>query len=50
MYQEHDVLAEVFEQAKADLSDPNDKRVPTNPPAKGPLKIEETLKAEFAFA
>jgi hypothetical protein len=40
----------VFEQAKADLSDPNNKWMPSGPPEKGPLDIEEMLDAEFAFA
>jgi hypothetical protein len=50
MYQEHDVLREVFEQAKADLSDPKNKGMPSGPPEKGPLNIEDMLQAEFAFA
>ena len=50
MYTEHDVLAEVYEQARADLSDPDAKRMPSGPPQKGSLEIEQLLDAEFAFA
>jgi DNA-directed RNA polymerase, mitochondrial len=50
MYTEHDVLAEVYEQARADLSDPDAKRMPSGPPKKGSLEIEQLLDAEFAFA
>jgi DNA-directed RNA polymerase len=50
MYQEHDVLAEVFKQARADLTDPNTKRMPSGPPQKGSLEIGLLLDAEFAFA
>jgi hypothetical protein len=50
MYKEHDVLAEVYEQARADLSAPDTKRMPTAPPQKGSLEIEQLLDAEFAFA
>jgi DNA-directed RNA polymerase len=45
MYQEHDVLAEVYEHARADLSDPVAERVPSGPPQKGSLQIEQLLKA-----
>jgi hypothetical protein len=50
MYQEHDVLAEVYEQARADLSNPVAKRVPSGPPQKGSLEVERLLRAEYAFA
>ena len=50
MYEEHDVLAEVLEWARKDLGEPNTKRLPSGPPQKGSLKINEVLKAEFAFA
>lgn len=50
MYEEHDVLQEVLDQARADLSKPDNKRLPLEPPAKGPLNIEDVLKSEFAFA
>jgi DNA-directed RNA polymerase, mitochondrial len=50
MYNEHDVLAEVYEQARADLSDVDAKRMPSGPPQKGSLQIEQLLDAEFAFA
>jgi DNA-directed RNA polymerase, mitochondrial len=49
MYQEHDVLHEVFEQARADLNALNTKRMPVTPP-KGTLDIKEVLHADFAFA
>jgi DNA-directed RNA polymerase len=50
MYQEHDVLAKVLEWARKDLGEPNTKRLPSGPPQKGSLNINEVLKAEFAFA
>jgi hypothetical protein len=50
MYKEHDVLSEIYEQARADLSDPDAKRMPSGPPQKGSLGIERLLDAEFAFA
>jgi DNA-directed RNA polymerase len=50
MYNEHDVLAEVYEQTRADLSDLDAKRMPSGPPQKGSLQIEQLLDAEFAFA
>ena len=50
LYQEHDVLAEVFEQARADLNEPNTKRMPSKPPQEGSLEIVQVLDAEFAFA
>jgi DNA-directed RNA polymerase len=50
MYEEHDVLAEVLEWARKDLSEPNTTRLPPGPPQKGSLNINEVLKAEFAFA
>jgi DNA-directed RNA polymerase, mitochondrial len=50
MYTDHDVLAEVYEQAGVDLSDPDAKRMPSGPPQKGSLEIEQLLDAEFAFA
>jgi DNA-directed RNA polymerase len=49
MYEEHDVLAEVFAQARADLSR-NTKRMPSAPPQYGSLDLKEVLSAEFAFA
>ena len=49
MYVEHDVLAEVFAQASADLSR-NTKRMPSAPPQYGALDLKEVLSAEFAFA
>jgi DNA-directed RNA polymerase len=50
MYREHDVLQEVFERAQADLGGHNVKRMPSGPPAKGTLDIEQALAAEYAFA
>jgi DNA-directed RNA polymerase len=50
MYEEHDVLAEVLEQARKDLSEPNTKRMPSSPPSRGSLDIRNVLDAEFAFA
>jgi DNA-directed RNA polymerase, mitochondrial len=50
MYTEHDVLAKVYEQASADLSVPDAKRMLSGPPKKGSLEIEQLLEAEFAFA
>jgi DNA-directed RNA polymerase len=50
MYEEHDVLAEVLERARKDLGELNAKRLPSGPPQRGSLKINEVLMAEFAFA
>jgi len=49
MYEEHDVLAEVFTQARAVLSG-NTKRMPSAPPQYGSLDLKKALSAEFAFA
>jgi DNA-directed RNA polymerase len=49
MYQQHDVLAEVLEAAKRDLTVHNHGRLPTVP-VKGPLDLNEVLRAEYAFA
>ena len=49
MYEEHNVLAEVFAQARADLSG-NTKRMPTASPEYGSLDLKKVLSAEFAFA
>jgi DNA-directed RNA polymerase len=49
MYEEHDVLAEVLAQARADLSR-NTKRMPSAPPQYGALDLNKVLDAEFAFA
>jgi DNA-directed RNA polymerase len=46
MYKEHDVLHEVLDCARQDLGS---RELPAEP-SKGDLKIEEVLKAEFAFA
>jgi DNA-directed RNA polymerase, mitochondrial len=51
MYQEHDVLQEVFEQAQKDLGDLSHKRLKgIAPPQKGPLDLNQMLAAEYAFA
>ena len=50
MYQEHDVLAEVFEQARADLGNKKNKRMPGAPPQRGTLDINQVLYADYAFA
>jgi len=49
MYEEHDVLAQVLNQARADLSG-NTKRMPSAPPEYGSLDLKKVLDAEFAFA
>jgi DNA-directed RNA polymerase, mitochondrial len=49
LYEDHDVLQQVLDQARSDLAeDVGD--LPETPPARGDLKIEEVLKAQFAFA
>ena len=50
MYDEHDVLAKVLEQARKDLNEPNTKRMPSAPPSRGSFDIKNVLDAEFAFA
>ena len=50
MHEEHDVLAEVLEQARRDLNEPSVKRMPSSPPLRGSLDIKNVLDAEFAFA
>jgi DNA-directed RNA polymerase len=49
MYEKHDVLAEVLNQARADLTG-NTKRMPTATPEYGWLDLKKVLGAEFAFA
>jgi DNA-directed RNA polymerase len=49
MYETHDVLSEVLERAKCDLTQHNWERLP-DVPAKGPLNLREVLNAEYAFA
>jgi hypothetical protein len=49
MYEEHDVLGEVLNQARADLSS-STKRMPSAPPQYGLLDLKQVLSAEFAFA
>jgi hypothetical protein len=50
MYEEHDVLAEVLKQARADLGGENTKRLPSAPPQYGSLDVKKVLSADFAFA
>jgi DNA-directed RNA polymerase len=49
MYQDHDVLAEVLEAAKRDLTEHNWDMLPTVP-AKGNLKVDDIRNAKYAFA
>jgi DNA-directed RNA polymerase len=49
MYETHDVLAEVYEGAKRDLSEHNLRRLP-DVVSRGPLNIREVLNAKYAFA
>ena len=50
MYERHDVLAEVLEQARKDLNEANATRMPSAPPSRGSLDIKNVLDAVFAFA
>jgi DNA-directed RNA polymerase, mitochondrial len=50
MYEKNDILAQVLEQARKDLTEPNTKRMPSAPPSRGSLDIENVLDAEYAFA
>jgi DNA-directed RNA polymerase len=58
MYTHHDVLAELYESAKADLSPAGQERLQNElqkrgfdgPPLKGELDITEILHARYAFA
>jgi DNA-directed RNA polymerase len=49
LYEEHDVLARVLEQARKDLGE-NAKGLPDEPPKYGDLDIEQVRDAEYAFA
>jgi DNA-directed RNA polymerase len=49
MYETHDVLAEVLEQSKCDLTVHNGYRLP-EVPRKGPLDLKEVINAQYAFA
>jgi DNA-directed RNA polymerase len=49
MYETHDPLAEVLEQAKCDLTQHNWERLP-EVPSKGPLNIKDVEHARYAFA
>jgi hypothetical protein len=48
MYEEHDVLRKVFEQACADLG--GRKNTLKGPPEWGSLDIKQVLDAQYAFA
>jgi DNA-directed RNA polymerase, mitochondrial len=50
MYQDHDVLAEVLDQARANLGNKKHKRMPDAPPQRGSLDLNKVLSAEYAFA
>ena len=47
MYEEHDVLAKVLQEARRDIGG---EQLPDEPPERGSLDIEQVLDAEFAFA
>jgi DNA-directed RNA polymerase len=49
MYEKHDVLTEVLERAKCDLTYPNSDKLPTCVP-RGDLNIGDVLNAPYAFA
>jgi DNA-directed RNA polymerase len=49
MYEKHDVLTEILEQASCDLTPANQKRLP-KPITPGPLNVKDILNADFAFA
>jgi DNA-directed RNA polymerase len=50
MYEEHDILAELLESARADLTEANHKMLPPELPEKGALDLKEILHARYAFA
>jgi DNA-directed RNA polymerase, mitochondrial len=50
MYQNHDVLAEVFEQARVELGNKKNKRMPNALPQRSSLDLNQVLSAEYAFA
>jgi DNA-directed RNA polymerase len=49
MYENHDVLAELLESARADLTEANHSKLPELP-SKGTLDLTEILNARYAFA
>jgi DNA-directed RNA polymerase len=49
MYSEHDILAELLESARADLTPANHDKLPELP-KKGALDLKEILNARYAFA
>ena len=49
MYEQHDVLAEVLQRAKCDLSEHNCNRLP-DVVGFGTLNIKEVINAKYAFA
>jgi DNA-directed RNA polymerase len=50
MYEDHDILAELFESARADLTEANHDKLPQELPQKGTLDLTEILNARYAFA
>jgi DNA-directed RNA polymerase len=50
MYEDHDILAELFESARADLTEANHDKLPQELPLKGTLDLTEILNARYAFA
>ena len=50
MYEDHDVLAEIFASARADLTEANHDKLPAALPEKGTLNLEEIKDAKYAFA
>jgi DNA-directed RNA polymerase len=49
MYTDHDVLAELLESARADLTPASQDKLPELP-LKGALDLKEILNARYAFA
>jgi DNA-directed RNA polymerase len=49
LYEEHDVLKEVLDQARVDLGE-DSKGLPEKPPDRGDLDIHQVRDAEYAFA
>ena len=47
LYEDHDVLQEILDRARADLKDP--KGLPAKPPDRGLLDIKQVWDAEYAF-
>jgi DNA-directed RNA polymerase len=49
LYQQHDVLAEILDQAKRDLTERNRQMLPTLP-VYGALNIKQVMNAPYCFA